>query len=149
QPLDSSLSLFLLSSAMAIHLSLLLLSSIALFGTVHSLTCYVNDDEGNLRTQSNADWKYCGFIPFGSLNGGPRASGIGAATENLRGYESLFGQNSILYQVLATCILEKYDFSKINSNLGAEPEFMFRCVCSTNGCNKPTTFAKFLAAQKH
>ncbi|GMT04546.1 hypothetical protein PENTCL1PPCAC_26720, partial [Pristionchus entomophagus] len=134
---------------MSIHSLLLLVSSIYLIGAVHSLTCYINDDEGNLRTQSDEDWKFCSFIPFGTPNGGPRASGIGAATENLSGYETLFGQNSPLYSVLTTCIYEKYDFSKINPKLGADPEYMLRCICNTNGCNKPTSFAKFLAAQKH
>ncbi|GMT04570.1 hypothetical protein PENTCL1PPCAC_30869, partial [Pristionchus entomophagus] len=136
------------SSVMTIHLSLLFISFIALFGAVASLTCYENDEEGNTYTRTNAEWKYCSLTPFASPNGNPRANGIGAATENLNSYNALFGQNTNLYQVLATCLYEKYDFSKINPKLGGEPEYMFRCICNTNGCNKPSTFAKFLSSQK-
>ncbi|GMS79938.1 hypothetical protein PENTCL1PPCAC_2113, partial [Pristionchus entomophagus] len=126
----------------------LLFIAFFLFSGASALTCFENDDEGNVYSRTNEAWKYCSLIPFAAPNGKGRASGVGAVTENLAGYDATFGQNSKLYKVLTMCIYEQYNFGAINPAFGTEPEYMFRCFCNTDGCNKMTTFHKYLSAQR-
>ncbi|GMT05129.1 hypothetical protein PENTCL1PPCAC_27303, partial [Pristionchus entomophagus] len=128
----------------------LLIVSFALISGGRALTCFENDEEGNIYSRTNEAWKYCMLTPFGSVNGQNAVSGIAAMNENLRPIDVSFGQNSKLYKVLTVCIYEKYSFNAVNAAFGDEPEFMFRCYCNTDGCNEASTFSSFLTnLRKH
>ncbi|GMR58907.1 hypothetical protein PMAYCL1PPCAC_29102, partial [Pristionchus mayeri] len=124
--------------------SLSLLLSLCLLSAVHALICYENDEQGNTHERSSPDFKYCSLIPFGSDSGRGRLSGVSDTTENTSGFDATFAQSSAHYGVLAMCIFEKYDFSAISPVFGPAPEYMFRCFCSTDRCNRESTFSGFL-----
>ncbi|GMT04452.1 hypothetical protein PENTCL1PPCAC_26626, partial [Pristionchus entomophagus] len=126
--------------------SLLLLSTS--FTTAMALKCWVNDEGGVPSLKEDPSFTFCIYFPLSSEDGQPRAAGTGPSIEDLRAVEKTFSQTSPLYGVLANCVLEKYSFHLINPALGSEPERLFRCYCQEDGCNRPSSFAHFLATQR-
>lgn len=116
-----------------------------------ALTCYDTDDDGRITEVTNASWKYCGLVPdkIGRPGSGT-VFGIGPETDGIGAYASAFSLEDSAYRILTVCFLEMYDFRKISIRVSPrdQPEFLFRCVCNYDRCNKATNFKNFLSSVK-
>ncbi|VDK27451.1 unnamed protein product [Gongylonema pulchrum] len=127
-----------------------LIITLALFtARTNALVCYENDENGKIYEVSNGSWNYCVFIP-GSGDG--RVFGVGPEVDWTTAYDNAFGMSDNIYQVLSVCLLEKYDFGRLNpkyvKNPSASVEFIFRCICNYDRCNSATTFGNYLKTIK-
>ncbi|KAH7718344.1 hypothetical protein AAVH_14221 [Aphelenchoides avenae] len=118
--------------------------------SVAALTCYDNDDDGNVQLVDNKEWTYCALIPSHPDSKGnvrpAQTFGLSSANDFTDGYDVAFHQKMPIHKVLSICLLEKYDFNQLvrHSRKSQPIEFLFRCVCNTDGCNNPYDFSGFL-----
>ncbi|KAJ1356748.1 hypothetical protein KIN20_014509 [Parelaphostrongylus tenuis] len=112
----------------------------------HTLTCFENDDKGNIKEVQSKEWRYCGLIPESGHTKG-RLFGVGDGEETLTGFDIIFQQSNALYKVLTVCVYEKYDLGSVSPHLGGA-EFLFRCMCNYDRCNSHRTFAAYLNNMK-
>ncbi|CAD5229789.1 unnamed protein product [Bursaphelenchus xylophilus] len=131
-----------------------LLVFIPLIAKVAGLSCFSNEN-GFLEVIEDSDFKYCVTIPAGHDKDGQPTNasqyGLTADMDDMGGYDEMFVSTTLL----SLCIQEKYDIAAIvKKSYGPkfvhklpEPEYMTRCLCSTNYCNKGTTIEDFYSEQ--
>ncbi|KAH7713645.1 hypothetical protein AAVH_19012 [Aphelenchoides avenae] len=111
------------------------------------LRCYVYDKEGAaIEEASDPNWNFCGYAPVFLERRLVDGRGWGIADRNdfTDTYKPFFTTSYEPIEVLSVCLIEKYDFSKFAAKAKtSNPEFIFRCVCNYDLCNKKETFSQY------
>ncbi|KAH7730833.1 hypothetical protein AAVH_01882 [Aphelenchoides avenae] len=118
-----------------------------------SLTCFETDNDGLTHAVTNDAWTYCALTPSRTHNGEMvpgRAFGVGPVTDATEQYDGAFAISEDFYSVLTVCVYEKYDFGKVSpKHMHTNwTEYLFRCVCHYDLCNRETTFSAYLASMR-
>ncbi|CAD5225544.1 unnamed protein product [Bursaphelenchus okinawaensis] len=126
----------------------------SVISTVSALSCLSNDN-GYLEVIEDPEYKYCITIPPVMGKDGkmtePSQYGLTAEMDDTEIYDELFASSTLI----SMCIQEKYDFAAIvKQSYGPkfthklpDPEYMTRCLCRSNYCNRGATIDEFYAEQ--
>ncbi|KAI6188929.1 hypothetical protein M3Y98_00407300 [Aphelenchoides besseyi] len=121
----------------------LILASVLISVLVHctnALTCFETNDDGDMVEVSNDEWTYCVILPERIEDNKfveGRAFGVGPNSDSTTAYDKMFAVSSDLYRILSLCVQERYDFGRISPKFTfKQPEFMLRCFCNYDLCNK-------------
>ncbi|KAH7712573.1 hypothetical protein AAVH_20081 [Aphelenchoides avenae] len=122
---------------------------------VKSMKTRASGTAGEILLKKNDTWTYCGLIPT-QANGQvliPAAQfGFTPGHNWADTYQTTFGQNNEMYQVLTMCTYSEYN---VDGGLGGifmprddEHRYVFKCVCNFDKCNSQATFGAYMASLK-
>ncbi|KAI1699817.1 hypothetical protein DdX_17108 [Ditylenchus destructor] len=109
-----------------------------------ALACYESVGGRNMIMEDPA-WKYCAIVPawIGDERNGSRF-GTGPGIDHMLFIDVAFSVNSPSYRLLSYCYYEMYKFAA--PMMGADAEFMLRCVCNYDLCNSETDISKYFTS---
>jgi hypothetical protein len=111
---------------------------------------------------TNDEFTYCVLLPERIENNKyieGKAFGVGPSSDSTESYDKIFKITNNMYKVLSMCIyevrlilvltnissLQRYDFGKISPRFAfKQPEFMLRCFCNFDNCNREKNFFGYI-----
>ncbi|CAJ0944806.1 unnamed protein product, partial [Mesorhabditis belari] len=120
------------------------------FPLINSLTCAQTDDEGHTQLHSNPMWRFCVLIT--AANDRPKGIAYGLVDlpviereVEIDIYKMAFERNTEQQSILSLCLLERYN----GTYKSPKTEYIFRCVCNSDRCNRHSNLHTFIKGLKH
>lgn len=110
---------------------------IVMISSVNSLICYESFNNGTIIANDDIENKFCIIIvsPFQKII--TKRFPVKENEDNIQLYDHILSQNIKTYQIVDICIYERYD-------LLDNVEYLFRCICNKDKCNKGHSLHTFL-----